>query len=272
MSCSPSTSSAKDELSKLSGPDLDRRRSDWTLNALPRSTATIRTRRARPIDSAGPLDQYLRSVQDLDTTLQNDAVESIRSFDQAILSVGENTKDAGRILENWLLSTVTRAIGHELEADLAGPLVSGAKGVLGFLGLSGGGQVRGPGTTTSDSIPTFLSDEEFVVNAAATRKHLGLLQAINSGKGLHLAGGGLVGSPVGALRGFSSMPARAIGGVTILNQLHFHAEGAVVTQDLLDQAHATARHEAAVAGMAARTGALADMQRSSYLNNLNSGG
>jgi hypothetical protein len=263
---------AKNELAGLTGEDLEARRSQLDAERAAKVDRNASDQSRQAFDQAGPLDKYLRSVQDLDTTLQNDAVESIRSFDQAILSVGENTKDAGRILENWLLSTVTRAIGHELEADLAGPLVSGAKGVLGFLGLSGGGQVRGPGTTTSDSIPTFLSDEEFVVNAAATRKHLGLLQAINSGKGLHLAGGGLVGSPVGALRGFSSMPARAIGGVTILNQLHFHAEGAVVTQDLLDQAHATARHEAAVAGMAARTGALADMQRSSYLNNLNSGG
>ena len=33
--------------------------------------------------------------------------------------------------------------------------------------LAGGGQVRGPGTTTSDSIPAMLSDREFVVKAAA---------------------------------------------------------------------------------------------------------
>jgi len=45
--------------------------------------------------------------------------------------------------------------------------------------LAGGGQVRGPGSGTSDSVPAWLSNGEFVVNAAATAKHLPLLQALN---------------------------------------------------------------------------------------------
>ncbi len=45
-----------------------------------------------------------------------------------------------------------------------------------------GGIVRGPGSGTSDSIPARLSDGEFVVNAMATRRHLGLLQAINDNR------------------------------------------------------------------------------------------
>lgn len=58
---------------------------------------------------------------------------------------------------------------------------------------AGGGQVRGPGTGTSDSIPAMLSDGEFVVNAKATRKHRGILEAINAGGDfLHRAAGGLV--------------------------------------------------------------------------------
>lgn len=46
---------------------------------------------------------------------------------------------------------------------------------------AGGGQVFGPGTGTSDSILAWLSNEEFVVNADATKKNLPLLQVINSG-------------------------------------------------------------------------------------------
>jgi len=45
-----------------------------------------------------------------------------------------------------------------------------------------GGQVHGPGTGTSDSIVARLSDGEYVINAAATRKHLPLLEAINDNK------------------------------------------------------------------------------------------
>ena len=58
-------------------------------------------------------------------------------------------------------------------------------------GFQNGGQVSGPGTGTSDSIPARLSAGEFVVNAAATRRNLGLLQSINSGRGY--ANGGIVG-------------------------------------------------------------------------------
>lgn len=48
------------------------------------------------------------------------------------------------------------------------------------LNLATGGYVRGPGTATSDSIPANLSNGEFVVNAAATRRNRQLLEAINS--------------------------------------------------------------------------------------------
>lgn len=53
----------------------------------------------------------------------------------------------------------------------------------GFHLLAGGGQVRGPGTSTSDSIPAWLSDGEFVVRAAAVAQPgmLPILEAINDG-------------------------------------------------------------------------------------------
>jgi hypothetical protein len=44
------------------------------------------------------------------------------------------------------------------------------------------GYVTGPGTSTSDSILTRLSNKEFVVNARATAANLPLLEAINSGR------------------------------------------------------------------------------------------
>ena len=55
--------------------------------------------------------------------------------------------------------------------------------------MASGGYVVGPGSGTSDSIVARLSNGEFVVNAAATKAHLPLLQAINQ----RYARGGLVG-------------------------------------------------------------------------------
>lgn len=61
-------------------------------------------------------------------------------------------------------------------------------------GLATGGYISGPGTSTSDSIPTMLSNGEFVINAAAVdRVGAPLLQAINNGKRIsHFSSGGIV--------------------------------------------------------------------------------
>lgn len=67
-------------------------------------------------------------------------------------------------------------------------VVSTVGGAVGS-GLATGGQVRGPGTSTSDSIPAWLSDGEFVMRAAAVKKYgLGKMHAMNAMK---LAVGGL---------------------------------------------------------------------------------
>ena len=63
-----------------------------------------------------------------------------------------------------------------------------------WLKKADGGLITGPGTGTSDSIPTMLSNREFVVNAKDTQKNLGLLTALNSGQSISkFAKGGQVG-------------------------------------------------------------------------------
>jgi TP901 family phage tail tape measure protein len=56
-------------------------------------------------------------------------------------------------------------------------------------GFATGGHVNGPGTGTSDSVPAWLSNGEFVVRAAAVQQHRSLLETINAG---HYADGGYV--------------------------------------------------------------------------------
>lgn len=56
-----------------------------------------------------------------------------------------------------------------------------------------GGYIAGPGTSTSDSIPAFLSNGEYVLTAEAVQNvGLPLLDAMNSGRVGHFATGGLV--------------------------------------------------------------------------------
>lgn len=59
--------------------------------------------------------------------------------------------------------------------------------------FANGGFVSGPGSGKSDSIPALLSNGEFVINAAATKKFAPLLHAINSGSAARFASGGPVG-------------------------------------------------------------------------------
>lgn len=65
---------------------------------------------------------------------------------------------------------------------------------------STGGMVFGAGTSTSDSIPAWLSNGEFVVNAEATKKWRPLLEKINSGDMPGFAKGGAV--AIQAMRGY----------------------------------------------------------------------
>ncbi|MEU8379783.1 hypothetical protein [Streptosporangium sp. NPDC048865] len=57
-----------------------------------------------------------------------------------------------------------------------------------------GGPIYGPGTSTSDSIPAWLSNGEYVINAKATKRHRQLIEAINAGR---FAQGGPVGYAAG---------------------------------------------------------------------------
>lgn len=92
--------------------------------------------------------------------------------------------------------------------------------------LASGGLIRGPGTGTSDSIlglsqggmaTARVSNGEFVVNAAQTKKHYGMLQALNSGVEGFALGGlvgdviGLVTDPIGTLSGGLGDLASSIG-------------------------------------------------------------
>lgn len=152
-------------------------------------------------------------------------------------------------------------------------LLKALKGLLGFsdgglagggggaaLGLATGGYLSGPGTGTSDSIPAMLSNGEFVVNAKATDKYLPLLDAINAGKSLALAGGGLssegsnLGAPAKAVTSSTDKapgdaPASGPGKVTVNNYVTSKAiaesldtpDGEVVVMNIIERNRSTVK-------------------------------
>lgn len=81
-------------------------------------------------------------------------------------------------------------------------------------GFATGGYIAGPGTGTSDSIPAFLSNGEYVLTADAVQNvGLPLLDAMNSGRAGHFATGGLVRANVSGSKG----PAVPTGSSVTLN-------------------------------------------------------
>lgn len=82
------------------------------------------------------------------------------------------------------ITTVNRKVDQAVSAGAS-------RGAAGAAYRASGGHVRGPGTETSDSIPAYLSDNEYVIQASSVRKYgTGFLDRVNAGR---YADGGLVG-------------------------------------------------------------------------------
>lgn len=106
-----------------------------------------------------------------------------QDFTDAALSIVQDIeKIAIKLLETSALKALFGSSTGSGGSGAAGGLLSGLAGALAG-GFASGGQVRGPGTSTSDSIPALLSDREYVVNARAATQPgvLPLLNALNQG-------------------------------------------------------------------------------------------
>ncbi|WP_175861370.1 phage tail tape measure protein [Burkholderia cepacia] len=171
---------------------------------------------------------YQESAENAAGRAEEAFASSFRSMEDALTSFVSTGKLDFRGLVNSMIADLARfaaraamapvfgALGSALglgaasaggfsASSLLGGVAGGMSDIFGAGGgnaygfhLATGGRVTGPGTSTSDSIPAWLSNEEFVVKAAAVRKPgvLRLLEAINSGQDLgfaKFANGGLVG-------------------------------------------------------------------------------
>jgi hypothetical protein len=112
------------------------------------------------------IDRYLAIPKSIDTKINANTSEAQRAFDEFV------TLNSGRQIPVYLIEK------QGLPAKDGG-----------YFGYASGGPVRGPGGSRTDSIPARISRGEFVVNAAATRRNLPLLEAINSGRGVGGMGG-----------------------------------------------------------------------------------
>jgi LAS superfamily LD-carboxypeptidase LdcB len=128
---------------------------------------------------------------------QQDSAEMAQMFGNTAVDALSGILTGTMTAEQALASLGQQLLKLALQGMLMGqgPLGGGGGGLFGWLfggmkdggpvkaqALASGGPVRGPGTSRSDDVPAWLSDGEYVVNAAATRKNRAALEAINSGK------------------------------------------------------------------------------------------
>jgi tape measure domain-containing protein len=110
--------------------------------------------------------------------------------------VSDLAQEATSLLSKWLsVFAIMSIVGDPRQAATAANKIVLGIGDWQWGAKATGGLVLGAGTGTSDSIPTMLSNGEYVIRAAVVDK-LGVpfLNALNSGAGpAHFASGGLVG-------------------------------------------------------------------------------
>ncbi|MGH3632375.1 MAG: transglycosylase SLT domain-containing protein, partial [Sciscionella sp.] len=129
---------------------------------------------------------------------------------------GLNKKDVEKLLSSWHLlpgqlrddanalkdysarsNKYLDGLAHARTIDFTAVYneLSKTGGPLRGFGGATGGYVTGPGGPKADKVgPTWLSNGEYIVNAASTAKHLPLIQAINADRLPGMAEGGAIGS------------------------------------------------------------------------------
>lgn len=173
------------------------------------------------LDNDGRLQEQLRLAKETKEAFGNDWLAGIsdgmRNYSDSFKSMRENMSDAvsgslGKMSDSLADFVATgkadfRGLAVSILQDLSRMLIKMAlfnamKAAMSAWGgggfkdggfvqqFSNGGAVWGAGTATSDSIPAMLSNGEFVINAASTRRHRALLEAINKNR---YASGGVVG-------------------------------------------------------------------------------
>jgi lambda family phage tail tape measure protein len=128
-----------------------------------------------------------------------------------------------------ILSDLAKIALHQAEMQLFqyGASFFNTGGPVGH--YADGGAIAGSGTGTSDSIPAMLSNGEYVINAASTKKYRSLLDSINHGRMSHFATGGPVGGGAGG---------ESAGGSPISVTVHNNGGGGGLTEQDAKDMHA----------------------------------
>ncbi|MEB3470160.1 tape measure protein [Pasteurella multocida] len=121
---------------------------------------------------------------------------SLMGLAQGTMTLKEAVRNLALTIVNSMAQIAAQQLAMQATSAVGGWFSAAASAAGGTVAAATGGYIRGPGTSTSDSIPARLSDGEFVVNAAMVRHYgVGFMHAINRGTLRQFNRGGLVSQP-----------------------------------------------------------------------------
>lgn len=150
--------------------------------------------------TGGGAEQASQALQSTASSAQaaSSALDGIASAGQQVATIGESASTASSSLQG--VSSAADSVSNPLQS-LASAAQSAASALQSLQSQGGGGttvsaaeggHIKGPGTETSDSIPAWLSHNEFVQPARATRHYgVAFMEAIRNLKFPKFADGGL---------------------------------------------------------------------------------
>ncbi|MFV1476684.1 phage tail length tape measure family protein [Serratia marcescens] len=101
--------------------------------------------------------------------LQSGIESSLMGLAKGTMSLSDAVQNLALTIINSMAQIAAQQLAQMATSSLVGSS-GGIGGMLGSLFAADGGHIRGPGTTTSDSIPAMLSDYEFVTRAAVVQQ------------------------------------------------------------------------------------------------------
>jgi hypothetical protein len=200
-------------------------------------------RQTQAFDQANPIEKYARSIQDLKTEVQGDAVGAFQDLTSGLIDAAMHAKNLGDVAKNVFLNLIQQILTQTLQKEALPGLEAAGSALLHF-------------------IPGFASGTNSAPGGLALVGEKGP-ELVNLPRGASVA------PTFQTLNALNSMKAPRAASVTVIQPFHFHAEGAVLTEDLLRQANSTAAQLAAQAGRQARSAAVGDVRRAGYLGRLN---
>lgn len=214
------------------------------------------------IQAASEYAQYVQTITTEASQLASQFKELRDTFEDsaknglanALNSLADGTSNVRDAFQNMAFSIV-QSLSQVLAKMIAVKAMESAMGAFGFAGggqvgsfigrFATGGYISGPGTGTSDSIPAYLSNGEFVVRSAVVRQPgvLSMLSDLNRGQlkpqvsGFNPAGisrfadGGIVGSVAEAAGGNTSLQIGLSDGL-VLEKLQSKAGQRVIVETI----------------------------------------